>query len=362
MPKLIPVDGLPKTFGRRSPNGAIYYQATIGTLGQVSFSTGEKTAKLAKKAARIKEQELLRNEKNSHRPFADFAHALYDELKKHWRLGTQKAARNVIFNFLVPFFGDMAVGNITDSDWELFLDELLRIHPGRDLENTRKFMRMIMRKAKTRELTTRTLELRIPERHRRPGKWLKPDAIDKLIRHASTDRLKLQMAMTYTMLMRPPGEIVSLKKSDVDLERQLISIRAENTKTGRPRAIAISPLILPLLRRQMEQFPNSPWVFPKQDGSDGHQNTFWWEFDLARRTAAIDCIPYDLRHSAFREAIYIHKVELKTLADYGGTSVRELEDTYLRSDAEVTRPIASVLPLGGTIHLAGKAIAKAGEE
>ena len=71
------------------------------------------------------------------------------------------------------------------------------------------------------------------------------------------------------------GEIVALKKRDVDLAAGLLYVRrsndAETTKGGHEDGIPIADELRPYLERALETSP-SDWVFPRPDGSQNPNN------------------------------------------------------------------------------------------
>jgi integrase len=79
-----------------------------------------------------------------------------------------------------------------------------------------------------------------------------------------------------------PGELLSLQWQDVDLEQRLMTIRAENTKTGRGRVLPISTRLLAVLQmRRLDpsgnKFGPEAYVFGDELGRRAKSVRAMWE-------------------------------------------------------------------------------------
>jgi integrase len=365
MPKFLPVEGapdhvkvgtliVPVTFGRRKEEGPISFRATIGGHGQRTIATGLTDVKEAIKRAEHIVKFLVEHQEAPRDPaeFEEFAWRVFDAKAPMWRWRTELSAKNHIGNFLIPYFKGRHVGDISDEDWGKFVSEILVAFPGRDLRNTRKYMRMIMRRARNANLTQKTLLLEIPPSKSSPGLWISKDGVEALLK-ASRPRLQLQILMAYLMIMRE-SEIFALEWERVDLERSLIHLFPEHVKTKQPRSFGIHPMVLELLLA-WKRVSTSRYVFPLKDGRDGHVKSHQKEWTKARRDAHIQCRFHDLRHSGISEMIYVLKKNPADVVAYGGLSLDELK-TYAHPKPDNTREIASALSVQIPLKLvAGKA-------
>jgi integrase len=66
------------------------------------------------------------------------------------------------------------------------------------------------------------------------------------------------------------GEILKLQKSQVDLKKQTIYLKVQQTKMDTARAVIIDEDIAKSLRRHMRRFKLSPWVFPQRHDQSKH--------------------------------------------------------------------------------------------
>lgn len=341
MPKLIPLPEAPnlKHLGRRENSPIIWCRKTITGLGQRFFSTGESDVKRAIRAAQEIEKRLIEDAKApDHTRFAHFAEIVFRSMLPHWRVNTQKSAENHFFNILVPYFGGYPIKEITDELWGVFIAEVLSLSPTRDLRNTQKYMRMILRKARNSGLTNKTMELRIPPRPPSPGKWFSDEEVEAILRKARP-RLVVQILMAFLMGMRK-WEILALEWERVDLELGTLRLGPEHTKTKKPREIAIHPTVLEFLK-ELEEKTDSSWVFPMKDGQEGHQKSTQGDWEDAKHAARVEGRFHDLRHSFLCNTLLKNRENPLHVSIYAGVSLEELQHTYLHPDAETTRAIAS---------------------
>jgi len=98
----------------------------------------------------------------------------------------------------------------------------------------------------------------VPHGHRLP--WVPPDDIwERIIRHTLAHESRRNAAMillAYGCALRRE-ELVSLRLDDVDWAQRLVRVRAETSKSGRPRLVPFSPFVELVLRRyvQMDRRP-----------------------------------------------------------------------------------------------------------
>lgn len=164
--------------------------------------------------------------------------------------------------------------------------------------------------------------------------WLKPspprlryltrlEALD-LIRHSETLRPYLG---AFVRLALHTGcrksELLTLKWSDVALDRRYILLRPEQTKSNRRRAIPLNKTALQALE-SLQRGNSSPWVFARKNGE--RIKTMNWLFRKAVKLAGIeDFRIHDLRHT-FASWLVSEGVELVKVRDLlGHTSIKMTE-------------------------------------
>lgn len=340
MPKLIPVEGHPY-LGRRKPEGKIYFRKLVGSLGRVCISTGQVDVRAAAKVAQRLEVELIKRADTA--PvvnFETFANSVYETKIPTWRENTRKSAKNHILSYLVPFFGKYPLDEITDEVWGRFVLHLHTKYPKRYLGNTRKYMRIILKRARNSGLTTKTLELAIPDRKRVAGKWFTQEEIEALL-GASKPDLQIQILMGYLMGMRKM-EILALTWDRVNFDKKTVYLGEDHTKTKRAREMAIPDKLLPILRER-RLLSSIPYVFPLKDGRRGHVRSIEKNWQNARTAARVYGRFHDLRHSFLSETLLVKKMNPLHVSIYAGVSLKEIQKTYLHPDAETTRGIASAM-------------------
>ena len=141
---------------------------------------------------------------------------------------------------------------------------------------------------------TRDVRVRKVPRHK--GRYLKPEWVAPVLDNVPVAWQGVFATALYEGLRK--GEILALRKSDVDLERRLLLVGhshdSDTTKGGHEDGIPIAAELVPYLQAAIEASP-SELVFPRPDGS--------------RHPAAVDLVSI-LRTALRRAGIvegYVHK-------------------------------------------------------
>ncbi|WP_249051521.1 site-specific integrase [Cellulomonas fimi] len=109
------------------------------------------------------------------------------------------------------------------------------------------------------------------------------------------------------------GELVELRRSDVDLDEAVIRVRRGVVRVGSEvivgtpksaagvRDVAVPPHLVPVLRRHLELYvgrSRDALLFPASDGRNMGPNSLYWHFYQAREAAGRpDLRFHDLRHT-----------------------------------------------------------------
>jgi len=97
------------------------------------------------------------------------------------------------------------------------------------------------------------------------------------------------------------GELLKLTWEDVNLENNLLTVRAENSKSKKSRRIPISTALRKLFREQKLKTSRSGYVFLTPEGkqySDKNPSALKRSFGTALKRANIkDLVFHDLRHT-----------------------------------------------------------------
>lgn len=125
----------------------------------------------------------------------------------------------------------------------------------------------------------------------------------RVLRCLPPERRRLCRVMVWLGLR--PGELLGLRKVDVDLRARTMLVRRshgrDQTKTGRQRLLPLPAAILGDLRAAIAAHPSSPFVFPRPDGRRQRHDTKLTR--MLRKALARAGIPkplrfYDLRHTS----------------------------------------------------------------
>lgn len=160
---------------------------------------------------------------------------------------------------------------------------------------------------------------------------------------AMDEEMRTQFVLSYECMMRL-REMLRLTWDRVDLKTGIITLRAEDvktgTKTGKGRAFVMSPSALERLGARKRR---GPWVFPspKGKGPIDRNQTAW---RTAKRKSGIDNPKqarwHDLRHTAITKALLVAEAPIVKVSEYAGVSVRTIQRVYLHSTAEQTASVS----------------------
>ncbi|WP_409178534.1 tyrosine-type recombinase/integrase [Brevibacillus fortis] len=152
------------------------------------------------------------------------------------------------------------------------------------------------------------------------------------------------------------GEIVSLKKKDIDFERGIIRLRSTMTKSRRSRVLPISEYTMKLLRKLIDytsKKTKSEYVFLTVYGEKMRTNHFRSRLKKYAEAAGLDMriYPYLLRHTGatmFLEANHNTRLLQLLLGHVDPRQVlryTHLSSTYIKSEHEKHSPLNQVVKL-----------------
>ena len=126
------------------------------------------------------------------------------------------------------------------------------------------------------------------------------------------------------------NELLQLRFQNIDRKRNILTIDARTTKTGKARHIPVNRNARKVFERrehyQQEHCPGSPWVFCKKSGE--RYRTINWVFNKAVRQADIENFHiHDLRHT-FASWLVSAGVELTKIRDLLGHSSVIMTERY----------------------------------
>lgn len=209
---------------------------------------------------------------------------------------------------LRPFFGPRTLDDFA-QDYEVIWSEyrahcsaqVTRAGKRRKLAHDRRYLVQSLKRAENKGWITKVFtkkNFQLKEAHEPVGRALSDDESSALLRALDCHpRTQLQVLMALTMGMRI-GEILNLRKDEVDLVAGTIKLDPNRLKTRQARKVPI-PIANSVVERLNAQVASvdSPFVFPMESdpGKPQTDNRHWW--DLARSKAGVQCRFHDLRHT-----------------------------------------------------------------
>lgn len=182
-----------------------------------------------------------------------------------------------------------------------------------------------------------------------------PEYRVRYLSHLESERL-IDAASTVHPLLSPflvlalntgcrKTELVKLKWDDIDFDRRVITLRPENTKTRKRRAVPMNAKTMiafnELLNLRGKNRGEDQWVF--FNGRGGHRRDMYSLFVKARTIAGIeDCTLHDLRHT-FASRLVMSGVELIKVRDLLGHSSVKMTERYAHLATDVLFGAVSVL-------------------
>lgn len=245
---------------------------------------------------------------------------------------------------LEPFFASMMPEDITDTWWAGEYIPSVRASAGsaRKFFNDKKWVTSFTKDLHSRGLIKTRPALKNPDPPRAVGKVFSDEEIATLIGFAQNEDLKLAIQMAATMGMRR-GEIFALQCDRVDIESSTINLRAEDTKTRKPRSFKISEVCLPAIVFRAQN--GSPWIFPaKLDPSKPlHKDGYMTAWRNLKRMTAVEGRFHFLRHTFLTKAFKAAGANPALICNYAGLSLEVAEKVYLHLTADDTKAVSALV-------------------
>lgn len=152
-------------------------------------------------------------------------------------------------------------------------------------------------------------------------------------------------AFLYGMALLPlrPGALASLYVKDFDSRLSQLTIRTD--KTG-PRKIKIPPQAAALLSAQCDGKIANASIFSRAEGVAWNKDSWKGPIKEAVKNASLpaEATAYTLRHSVITDLVH-SGLDLLTVAQLSGTSVRMIEANYGHLRSEIAMPALEALSL-----------------
>jgi len=149
------------------------------------------------------------------------------------------------------------------------------------------------------------------------------------------------------------GEMLKLKWSRVDFARNVIKLKAQDCKNGKPRKVPLNSTAKAALVRLRklcnDNFPGTPYVFthtkPRYFGT--RIKSISNVFRIAVERAGIaHATPHCLRHTSITEAVHADNANVVAIASAAGHSLKTAEGYIHTADARLHKAVAGLGNIG----------------
>jgi integrase len=243
-----------------------------------------------------------------------------------------------------PYFETMLPDEITSEWWEtVYIREVRsKTHRTRKFFNDRKWLLGFLRQLLDDGLIDKLPKLLNPDSRESIGKVYSDEEVSNLLNYAEGEDLWLAIAMAATMGMRR-SEIFKLRSDRIDIEKKLIRLNREDTKTRRARIFAISPTTLKIILSRAQS--GSPWIFPSKDDIRRpiHIDGFTSAWRSLKERCGVKGRFHDLRHTFLTKAFNSPGANAAQICAYAGLSLQVAERVYLHLTEEDSRKVGELV-------------------
>lgn len=343
--RLIPIEGKSNANLYRHPDtDIIYFWMSKSKRGRIQRSTGTKILAEARKIADGLREKFLSGK------ITALPGQLMNDVYLEWLAtkATKSEATIARYEFawkhLGPTLRFHRPEQVTAEWWEKYVVSRRGQNPKVKLFAERKTIKGILLFAHRRGYIEKIPYFLDPDPKTKIGKVFTDEEIKKLLDKAGKP-LRLQILMALTMGMRS-GEILNLSIDRIDLEKKIIILREEDTKTRQARQFAISGVALEALKEWI--VPGYKFLFSTMDSSPMSAS---WKQILWKRCKTLSGVSgrfHDLRHTFLTRAFKTPGANAALICWYAGLSLEVAQRVYLHFDVEDTRAIAGLV--GGFIN------------
>jgi len=146
----------------------------------------------------------------------------------------------------------------------------------------------------------KSFDIRIcwPKRQHKIPELLSKSEVKGILAQVDSERYRVMLALMYACGLRI-SELLNLKVSDIDGERETIKVR--QGKGGRDRFVVVPPSALHMLRCYWQHYHPSDWLFPSNIDGRGplHATSLRKQLKAAWRRSGVKkaCSPHSFRHA-----------------------------------------------------------------
>lgn len=234
---------------------------------------------------------------------------------------TRELYRHLLDAHILPTFGDTQLASLKTPAIRTWNARLARQHPTTAAKAYRLLATILKTAVGDHKLVVSPCTIKGAANESAPERPVATIAEIQALADAMPDRQRIAVLLAAWCQLRR-GELLGLRRQDVDLLHEKISVRTTRVKTmggsivekgpksdAGSRTVAVPANVLPDLKRHLDEYVGPDPGALLLDGGYRPLRTAW---DNARRTTGLTCHLHDLRHTGL------------TLAAAAGATVAEL--------------------------------------
>lgn len=293
--------------------------------------------------------------------FKEFAEQWFDEAQVSWRRSYSITQRGALDKYLIPYFGEKMVGQITKADVLAFRASLAKVTArkssntlsNRRINSVMKPLRQILNEAADRfEFTSAFRNIKPLKMRRSDVMPFSLDEVQKILTTARADYRNYFTVRFFTGMRT--GEVHGLKWKYIDFERRLIMVREsivlneeDELKTdGSMRDIQMNEMVVQAMKAQYQATGKlSEYVFCTRSGKPIDNQNFLnrvWS-PLLRHLGLEHRRAYQMRHTAATLWLAAGEAPEWIARQLGHTSTEMLFRVYSRYVPNLTRRDGSAM-------------------
>lgn len=276
---------------------------------------------------------------------------LEDVVRVSNRPTTIRRYEGIVNKYLIPELGRYKLRELKPQQVQVLIKNVQHLAP-RGVRN----VRAVLRKALNDALRWRLIEynpaahVTVPKAEKYEARIFTKEEANRFREVIKGHRLEALYLLAMSLGMRE-GELLGLRKEDIDLDKRELRIRGQiqlvegktawvPTKTEHSkRALPILELIVPALERILAEQPDSPWVFPSETGTAILPRNLVRQYKalLVKAKLPTEIRFHDLRHFAGATMI-TEGADVRTVMEVlGHTEVGTTLNVYAQSRPEKKR-------------------------
>lgn len=260
---------------------------------------------------------------------------------------SQDSVERRLRKHLLPFFGDMAVDDLTTEDFNRYMDRRKKAGAqnatiNRELAALKRMFHLARYASPPQVRQLPVFPARLKENPPRQG-FVEEQQFTKLIEHAEEPWFKALVTTAYAFGFRKSELLLQLRVSQIDLEKRTIRLDPGTTKNDQGRIVEMTNEVFAAVKTCVQHKQPTDYVFARADGKEVKDfRDAWWsackQAGLGRFVKIRDVkgrirekwqglVPHDLRRSAARN-MRRYGVDEGVIMKIGGWKTRSVFERY----------------------------------